>query len=569
MSIAATVATRRKSWAWIAAAPASLLTIVFVLLPFTLALWNSFVPEGRLDATAYTALLDSAFLTVLRRTVGFAVLLSAACIVLGVTAAYALVRCAQPVRRLLLTAINLSFFAGILVRSYAWLAIFGHAGPVNWLLHLLGHTAHVKLSYTFPVMFLACMQIELPLFILPLYGVMRGVDRSLQKAAQSLGADPLTAWITAFLPLVIPGIFVSTALVFLTALGFYAAPTLLGPPDTYMLAQELEVRINTLGDESGAGARIVVMLALIVIAAAVFACLYRWARARASSGRGLRFGGWCESLAQRLSPWRWLVAGTYIGAVIVLLLAPMLMLPALAFNGGDFMGFPPHSLSLRWFHAFTADEDLRASTCFSLQVSLLSAAIASVAGAAAALTVRHLQPRASGALALLSCVPLVVSSITVTAGLYIVALRLPWIDPSWLFVAVYSVLGLPFSYLLVRSAYARLDANLPLAAASLGASPWTTARTVTLPILAPSFISAFVFSFLLAFDDVSAGLFLSTSERMPLAMRLWETLKFSITPMPAAIALLGFAAGFVLYGSVRLGQWAKQHSWSRSGKEAA
>lgn len=541
-----------QRWPLIASVPAALLTLLFVALPFVASFVNSLAPEGYFDAAAYRALLDSAFRVVLQHTLQFAVCLTLGCLVLGTPAAYALLRCSTKWRRLLLFAINLSFFAGILVRSYAWLAILGRFGLLNWLFRLAGLAHPFKLAYTFPAMLVACIQIELPVFILPLYGVMQRVDRRIVQAAESLGADPLTAWITIFLPQIVPGLAVSTALVFLTGLGFYAAPTLLGPPNTYLLSQELDVQLNTLGDEAGAGARIVVMFALIVLSSAIFALLYRWATRRGRSSGVLRFPPLAERLARCLSPWRWLPAGFCTAVVIVLLLAPMLMLPVLAFNGGDFMGFPPHTLSLRWFHLYFMDDDLRSSTWFSLQFSLLAAALAALAGAAAALANRHLAPLWRWPFALLACAPLVVSSITITAALFIVSLRLPWIEPSWLFIAVYSVLGLPYSYLLVGAANARLDPRLAQAAESLGASPWTTMRTITLPLLAPSFASAFVFAFLLAFDDISAGLFLSTAEHMPLAVRLWESLKFSITPMPAVIAMLGFSVGLTIYAVVKL-----------------
>jgi putative spermidine/putrescine transport system permease protein len=465
-------------------------------------------------------------------------------------------------RRILLGSITISFFAGTLMRSYAWLAILGRTGAINWLIELAGVHHSLKLAYSFSAMLVACIQIELPLFVLPLYGVMRGIDRTLARAAQSLGADPLTAWLTTFFPLTVPGIAVSTGLVFLTTLGFYVTPSLLGPPSTYLLAQELEVRINTLGDEGGASARIVVMLVLILAVAAVAGLIYRWSSRRREHSERLSFGGPMEQVARWLAPWRWIFVSIILAADVLLLLAPMVMLPALAFNGADYMSFPPHSFSLRWFSSFLGDPDMRAATWFSLEISLASAAVASVTGAAAALAAQKLVPRLRLGVSLLATAPLVVSSITVTAALFPLALRIPWLEPSSLFVAVYSVLGLPFGFLLVGTANTRLDPRLSLAAYSLGASPWTAMWTVILPLVAPSFVSAFVFAFLLAFDDVSAGLFLSTSDRTPLAMQLWETLKYAITPLPAAIAVLAFAVGFVIYVPSRVARRLRRASSS-------
>jgi putative spermidine/putrescine transport system permease protein len=463
---------------------------------------------------------------------------------------------------MLLSTMSVTFFAGILVRSYAWLSIFGNWGLLNWFLRLVGQDQPPTLAYTFGNMLLASIQLELPLFILPLYGVMRGIDQKLAKAAQSLGADPLTAWLTTFLPLALPGIAVSTALVFLTALGFYATPALLGPPDTYLLAQELEVHINTLGDENGASARIVVMVGLILIAAGLACLSYLWAarlrQGHASAGGG-PIGGTVERLARLIAPFRWIPVVICVVLVVILLLLPIAMLLPLAFNGGDYLSFPPRSLSLRWFYNYLGDPDLLTSTLFSLQIATTAAAIASLAGAAAALSANKFRTVPRLFLSLICGAPLVVSSITITASLFLLALHLPWLNPGLLFVAVYSVLGLPFSFLLIGAADARLDPRLARAAASMGASPWVTMRTITLPLLAPSFVSAFVFAFLFAFDDVSAGLFLSSFDHTPLSVRLWENMKYAITPLPASIAVLGSLVGAAVYGLSRLRRRLARH----------
>jgi putative spermidine/putrescine transport system permease protein len=107
------------------------------------------------------------------------------------------------------------------------------------------------------------VQVELPLFILPAYSVMRRVPPDLRRSAQSLGSDPVTAFLTVFLPLAAPGVIAACALVFMTSLGFYETPALLGPPGTYFLSQAIEVRVSSLVDQSGAAAHAVVLLVLV------------------------------------------------------------------------------------------------------------------------------------------------------------------------------------------------------------------------------------------------------------------------------------------------------------------
>ncbi|WP_164172081.1 ABC transporter permease subunit, partial [Streptococcus pneumoniae] len=67
-----------------------------------------------------------------------------------------------------------------------------------------------------------------PFAILTMLGVMEGIDRRVVRAAETLGARPVQAFFRAFLPLSMPGVTAAALMVFITALGFFIAPALLG-----------------------------------------------------------------------------------------------------------------------------------------------------------------------------------------------------------------------------------------------------------------------------------------------------------------------------------------------------
>ncbi|WP_395396798.1 hypothetical protein WBP07_29460 [Novosphingobium sp. BL-8A] len=565
--MSAAASPRTSALIWLACLPALAISLGLLFAPFGLSLWRSVFPGGAFDLSAYASILDSSFRAVLSDTLRFAALVTLACLLLGTPTAYALVRYSGWARRVMLVAMGVSFTIGTLIRSYAWLAILGSRGLVNSALHVLGWAHPVKLAFTDGAMLLASVQVTLPLFILPLYGVMQGIDLRMSRAARSLGADPVTAWLTAVLPLALPGIGVSCALVFLTCLGFYAIPTLLGAPDSYLLSQELEVRINTLGDDAGASARIVVMFALVLLSCGLATILRSYAQ-RAGAGRlSARLLRSLEPLARVVAPWRWVPVGMIFVFVLALLLVPLVILAPLSLSDDFYLRFPPRAYSLRWIETFLGDPDLLGSAAFTLRIAISAAAIASLTGAMAALASLRLPARRARLVTLAVAAPLVVSPITVTAALYLVALRWSGIESSVLFVAIYAVTGLPYGFLLVGAAARRLDPHLARAAATLGAGPLTSARTVTMPLLATAFASAFVFAFLLAVDDISAGLFLSSSDAMPLALRLWEDLKAAITPLPAAITMLAALIAMAIYCLARMAAAMRRHAkrWDAAG----
>jgi putrescine transport system permease protein len=75
--------------------------------------------------------------------------------------------------------------------------------------------------------------------ILPLYGSLSRLDRSLIEAAADLGARPLRTFLGVILPLTLPGIAAGSLLVLIPAIGEFVVPDLLGGPDTLMIGKVL------------------------------------------------------------------------------------------------------------------------------------------------------------------------------------------------------------------------------------------------------------------------------------------------------------------------------------------
>jgi ABC-type spermidine/putrescine transport system permease subunit II len=95
------------------------------------------------------------------------------------------------------------------------------------------------------------------------------------------------------------------------------------------------------------------------------------------------------------------------------------------------------------------------------------------------------------------------------------------------------------------------------AAASLGASPARVLVSVVLPLLRPAVGSALLFAFLVAFDDVIVGLFLSGPGAVTLAVRMWEDIRLEISPRIAAVSVLFLATAVLAAMAMRVqGRWS-------------
>ncbi|WP_108663593.1 ABC transporter permease [Acuticoccus kandeliae] len=152
-------------------------------------------------------------------------------ILLGYPVAHLLATLPLKRANLLMILVLLPFWTSLLVRTSAWIVLLQQEGVVNNLLvflHIVDDDQRVRLIYNRIGTIIAMTHILLPFMILPLYSVMKTIPPSLTRAARSMGATPLRAHLTVYLPLTIPGLAAGVLLVFILAIGYYITPALVG-----------------------------------------------------------------------------------------------------------------------------------------------------------------------------------------------------------------------------------------------------------------------------------------------------------------------------------------------------
>ena len=117
----------------------------------------------------------------------------------------------------------------IIVRNVAWVLILGRSGMINDVLISWGLISKpLPLMYnTFGVV-LAVVHVYLSFMVLPLFAALSSINNSLEEAAASLGAKPLSIFLNVTLPLSLPGIMAGCTLVFILSMGVYLTPVIMG-----------------------------------------------------------------------------------------------------------------------------------------------------------------------------------------------------------------------------------------------------------------------------------------------------------------------------------------------------
>jgi ABC-type spermidine/putrescine transport system permease subunit I len=203
------------------------------------------------------------YLKVFVNTFEISVTVTLVTLVLGYPLAFLLATAGRRASGLMLVAIILPLWTSVLVRTYAWMVLLGRRGLVNEGLQTLGLTdAPLPLLYNRLGVTIGMVHVLLPFMVLPIYSVMKGIDVELLKAAQNLGANRRQAFLRVYLPLSLSGLATGCLVVFVTALGFFVTPALLGGRGDMMIAMLIDVQVSQLLDWGLGSALAVVLFAV-------------------------------------------------------------------------------------------------------------------------------------------------------------------------------------------------------------------------------------------------------------------------------------------------------------------
>ena len=265
--------TRRRT-AYLLLLPAALWLLAFFVVPMvSLVSTSLYDPAGSLE-TGYaltghvqnylTSLVDYA--EPFGRSLLYAGLATAACVVLGYPLAYAIAFKAGRWRNLMLVAVIAPFFTSFLIRTLSWQLLLGDQA---WLVQTLR-----SVSLLDPDGFLLATPLAvvtglvynfLPFMVLPLYTSLEKVDPRLIEAGADLYASPFTTFRKVTLPLSMPGLVAGTLLTFIPAAGDYINAELLGNPQTQMIGNVIQNLFDGGSYPEAAALSVTLMAAIVVL----------------------------------------------------------------------------------------------------------------------------------------------------------------------------------------------------------------------------------------------------------------------------------------------------------------
>jgi putative spermidine/putrescine transport system permease protein len=574
--------------------PLCLFLVVLFLYPVAQLLAVSVVDaKGTLTLANYARLFASpVYLQVLAITFKISLWTTLLCLVGAYPVAYLLATTREATRNSLLLWVLLPFWTSFLVRTFAWIVLLGRNGAINKLLLALGITdAPVALVYDLTGVLIGMTHALMPLAILTMCSVMQGIPQNLVPAAGTLGARGGQAFWRIYFPLSLPGVAASGLMVFITALGFFITPALLGGSRETMITQVIIENIQGVLNWGFAGAVSVLLLATSLLvfllydrllgmstlagetAAPPGAGARRGAIGRLGAAIGVRLvaalGTVCAAAGalgdalRRARPDRPPLAtsrGVLRAATVLLILflaVPSFFVVPISFTEKAFMEWPPVGFTLKWYEAYFASPLWISATIRSLVVGVLSAAAATLIAVPAAFVLvrRHFFGKTAILAFILS--PLILPRMIIALALFYLYARVGLVGTTAGLVLGHTVLAVPYVVITVMAVLKGYDERLDQAAGTLGANRLQTLRHVTLPLIRPGIVSAFLFAFIVSFDELTIALFVTGGLSATLPKQMWDDAVLKVSPGLAAVStvMLVFITAMILAA-----EWLRRRS---------
>jgi len=245
---------------------------------------------------------------------------------------------------------------------------------------------------------------------------------------------------------------------------------------------------------------------------------------------------------------------TFFVLVVLFLYAPIVILLIFSFNDSAVPTFPLSGFTLHWYHQFLTNSELRGALENSAIVAAVSSLGAVVLGVLSSIALTRRRFRGKAAVSALVLSPLVIPYLVLGISLLLLFHQLG-VPRSLITVVIgHIVISLPYTILVLVPRLDQIDVALEEAAFDLGAGPLGTFRWITLPLILPAVMSAFLIAFTTSFDEYAVASFV-VGNRLTFPIYLYSAVRFpNQLPQVIAVAVVVISVSLVVVIGAELGR---------------
>ena len=241
----------------------------------------------------------------------------------------------------------------------------------------------------------------------------------------------------------------------------------------------------------------------------------------------------------------------YLSLFFVLLYLPVLSVILYSFNASpstaQWTGF-----TLDWYRELFRDRVIAESFKISIQVAFLTAILSAILGTATAVISMSVTEKMKKTIQGVMILPLLVPEVALGVSLlmFFNALKLPFGHLT--LVLSHSLFCVPYVYIMVQLRLQEIDKSIIESARDLGATKWQTIKTIVLPLVTPSIITASLLALAMSLDDVIISTYMSGPRSTTLPVHIFSMMRVGVTPKVNALCTLILVGTFFIVGFSQL-----------------
>jgi iron(III) transport system permease protein len=531
---------------YITLAVAAIAVAYLALVPVGTMLYSSFQSDF-LGTTPSTWTLHNYVSTFTEQGIGsliynsfvYAAATSIVSTVIGFGLAWLVVRTNTPAKGFARIAALVPLILPGILNTVAWsLLLSPQRGQANLALHSL-HLPEFNVYSLAGMVFVQSMHV-IPVAYLMGTASFTSMDSSLEEAALASGCSPARTFRTITLRIARPAILSAALLMFVQSISTFEVPQLIGVPARhYVFVSRIYSALQQFPADYGTVGVLGIFVLVVACVGLYFSQrLSRDSAVQTITGKGFR------ARAQDLGGWRW--AG-FAGVVVFFVVA--VALPLLMLLWASFLPtYESPSMDALHHLSFTNYSQVihRAGIVDAMRNSLITAFAAGLIVTALSAVVAYLtvktRIRGRGVLDALATVPIAVPSVVMGVGILYWYLSAPLPFHIYGTLAILTIafvtITLPYAMRYLVPGMQQIKDELEEAATASGAN-WPQAfRRIFIPLLMPSLLSAFVYTMIVAFREISAAIFLYTSDTEVVSVQVYDLYSSGNYPVVAALGVL-------------------------------
>ncbi|MGL4738376.1 MAG: ABC transporter permease [Cellulosilyticaceae bacterium] len=497
--------------------------IGYILMPTLRTVWLSFEDSGMLTLVHYQAFFENpANIKVMVNTLVMGLATVVVCGIVGTILAFVTTCVAFPLRgifsKLLLTPVMVP---GIII-VLAFIQLYGESGMVTKALQVMvgAEKPFITLTGFWGILFVHAYT-QYVYFYMNVSVAIRHIDYSVIEAARNLGASRLHIFRTMIFPFIKPALIASSLVTFITGIGSFSAPSLIGDCYRTITTQMMFAKSNNRMDVAS------VQVVLLVVMAMVFLGVCRYYERKSAFVTSVK--GTPMPMIKLQKGWtRSIVLGISV-LLSLLILLPVVTIFVLSFvTPGSWLVdiFPKEYSWSNYIKIFTKSRAI-APFVNSIKMSLWAMIMGVGVALPCAYMIVRTKMKLKGVIEILAMLPLALPASAIAINL-INAFNTPNVF-AFNKSLIGGVLILPIAYfvgilpLILRSttlAMYQFNETYEEASSSLGASSWQTFRKITFPLISPGIVSGALLGFIRCVGEYTSSAYLYGVRNKPIAIAM-------------------------------------------------